>query len=199
MAESTPPTGKAAPAAKPTRTRAGDEPATEPATTEPTSATTAAEVREDVAEQARTTRTPLSPYPAYEAMDTDELRGKADAASVGIPADVEKSLLIGALRKSGADVEPLDSVTVDSAADPLPSLDLMTVEDLRSLADEKDVSIDEETERGYLIGQLRAVTSGATAAQSAQVGSAAPADSDATASGGVENASPVTDKDRGRG
>lgn len=188
MAETTP---KAKPAA------AKPDPA---ADEKPASATTAAEVREDVAEQAETTRSAQQPYPAYEQMSTDELRSAADSAGVGVPADVEKSLLIGALRKSGADVEQADTVQVDGAADPLPSLDLMTIEDLRNLADERDVALDEETERGYLVGQLRAVASGATAAQSAQVGSAAPADADATATGGVAGATPkVSDKDSGRG
>lgn len=199
MADTAPKT----PAEKPatTRTRAaGDKPADDNTDGQPSSATTAAEVREDVAEQAETQRSGQSPYPAYEQMSTDELRSKASAAGVGVPADVEKALLIGELRKSGAVEESAgDTVTVDSAADPLPSLDLMTVDDLRSLADERDVALDEETERGYLIGQLRAVASGTTAAQSATVGNAAPADALEHA-GGVEGATPqVSDKDANRG
>lgn len=184
------------------RTRAASRPADEATapTGEPQSATTDREVREDVAAQAETTRTALNPYPAYEQMGTDELRAEADSQGVGVPADVEKSLLIGALRKAPAVTEsgPGDVVEVGGAGDALPALDLMTVNDLRALADENDVTIDEETERGYLITQLRANTSGATAAQSATLGTAAPADSQAGTAGGTESAKVVSDKDANR-
>ena len=71
-------------------------------------------------------------------------------------------------------------------------LDLMTVEELRGLLPEGEHALTEEEERGYLVGQLRAVASGPTAAQSAQVGSARPGESLPAPSG-------VQDKDLGRG
>lgn len=47
-----------------------------------------------------------------------------------------------------------------SPADPYPDYDLMSLEDLRSLADERGVEIDAELEKAHLVTELRAADSG---------------------------------------
>lgn len=152
-------------------------------------------------EQALTVRTAGNPYPAYDEMTTDELRAAATAQGVGVPADVEKAALIGALRKEGLKDNGLteatggDAVTVDGPQAAFPSFDLTPLPELRALAEKYDVALPADVERGGLVTQLRAVASGATAAQSAQVGTAAPAlDTNATSGGGVEGTGPAIDQ-----
>lgn len=154
-------------------------------------------------------KTGLNPYPDYGQLEIDELRSAAQSKGVGIPADVEKAALVAKLRQVGPG--PTDSsgeegphdiatqgeatggeVQVTSTGDPYPSYDLLTVEELRGLLPEGEKPFTEDEERGYLIGQLRAVASGPTSAQSAQVGSNRPGES-------LDVPSGVSDKDRGRG
>jgi hypothetical protein len=141
------------------------------------------------------TKSPLDPYPAFDELELDELRSLAQEKGVGVPADVEKAALIGHLRRNPpedeAKREASGEVQVSSPSDPYPSYDLMTVEELRGLVPDGTQALSDEDERGYLVGQLRAVASGPTAAQSAQVGSARPGES-------LDVPSGVSDKDRGR-
>lgn len=161
-------------------------------------------VRDDV-----TVKTAQDPFPAYDQLPLEQLRSLAQEKSVGVPADVEKAALIAKLRRVGPG--PTDSsgvagphdvaeqgeatgggVEVKSPDSPYPSYDLMTVEELRGLLPDGESALTEEEERGYLVGQLRAVASGPTAAQSAQVGSNRPGNS-------LDVPSGVSDKDLGRG
>jgi hypothetical protein len=141
------------------------------------------------------TKSPLNPYPDYDALELDELRSLAQEKGVGVPADLEKAALIGHLRRNPPEDEDKreasGEVQVSSPSDPYPSYDLMTVEELRGLVPDGTQALSDEDERGYLVGQLRAVASGPTAAQSAQVGSARPGES-------LDVPSGVSDKDRGR-
>ena len=127
----------------------------------------------------------VDPYPDYDTMELSELRSEAEAKGVGVPADVEKALLVAHLRKVAGEGEDVPSEAERS-------FDLMTVDELRSLAPDSSKALTPAEERGYLVGQLRAVASGPSAAQSAQVGSARPSESLPAPSG-------VTDKDQGRG
>jgi hypothetical protein len=141
------------------------------------------------------TKSPLDPYPAFDELELDELRSLAQEKGVGVPADVEKAALIGHLRRNPPEDkdkrEPTGEVQVSSPSAAYPSYDLMTVEELRGLVPDGTQALSDEDERGYLVGQLRAVASGPTAAQSAQVGSARPGES-------LDVPSGVSDKDRGR-
>jgi hypothetical protein len=145
--------------------------------------------------QEAVTKSPLDPYPAFDELELDELRSLAQEKGVGVPADVEKAALIGHLRRNPPEDEDKreasGEVQVSSPSDPYPSYDLMTVEELRGLVPDGTQALSDEDERGYLVGQLRAVASGPTAAQSAQVGSARSGES-------LDVPSGVSDKDRGR-
>lgn len=176
-----------------------------------------AEAQQDQARQAEagqneaedvTLKSPLNPFPDFGSLELDELRGLAKEKGVGVPADVEKAALVAKLRQVGPG--PTDSsgepgphdiakqgeatgeVQVTSTGDPYPSYDLLTVEELRGLLPDGESALTEDEERGYLVGQLRAVASGPMAAQSAQVGSNRPGDS-------LDVPSGVSDKNLGRG
>ncbi len=156
--------------------------AAKPATEPKAETAEAPEAQDDGTEAA-----PFSPYPDYSELDIAELRTMAKDKGVGIPADVEKAQLVAHLRKVAAEGE---DVPAENTAD-VPSYDLMTVEALRGLVPSGTKAFTEAEERGYLVGQLRAVASGPAAAQSAQVGGNRPAESLPADSG-------VSDKDRGR-
>jgi hypothetical protein len=129
----------------------------------------------------------LDPYPAYDQMELSELRSLAQERGVGVPADVEKAALVAHLRQlagEGADVP-------DESEQPY---DLMRVEELRGLVPDGSSALTEAQEKGYLMGQLRAVDSGPTAAQAATQGTGRPATEDVS---GVKAS--VRDKDQGRG
>lgn len=88
----------------------------------------------------------LNPYPAYENRDVDELKSAAESRGVEINRDVEKSELVRLIRAK----DPQDAA----------GLDFMTLEELRSLAGEKDVKLDDEFLRAHLVTELRAADSG---------------------------------------
>lgn len=162
---------------------------------EPAKDTEDTEAKDTEATEATNVRTPQDPFPDYDVMELGELRSRADAAGVGVPADLEKAALVAKLRQTPPEDESKREATgeteVAGPAAALPSYDLMTVDELRGLLPEGASVFTEDEERGLLVGQLRAVASGPTAAQSAQVGSNRPAESLPAPSG-------VSDKDQGR-
>lgn len=106
----------------------------------------------------------VAPYPQYEDESLEALRALAGGRGVEVNRDVEKALLIKGLRdkdRSGGGVGPDRD---DTAADRYPSYDFMPLEDLRKLADSRDVALDPETEKGHLVGELRAADSGSNTA-----------------------------------
>lgn len=88
----------------------------------------------------------LNPYPAYEDREVGELKAAAESRNVEINRDVEKAELVRLLREK----DPQDSAR----------LDFMTLEDLRSLAGEKDVKLSDEFVRAHLVTELRAADTG---------------------------------------
>lgn len=110
----------------------------------------------------------IAPYPQYEDERVEDLRSLAEGRGVEINRDVEKALLIKGLRdrdRESFDVGPdRDDARSDAAAEPsnaYPSYDFMPLEELRSLAKDRDVALKPVDEKAHLVGELRANDSGA--------------------------------------
>jgi hypothetical protein len=143
-------------------------------------AKTDAQAGDDVAQRVGTDNTPertdgaperlegvdaaVAPYPLYEGEKIDALRSLAESRGVEINRDVEKALLIAQLRaKDRADVgagPDADAVDVPDAKNPYPSYDVMPLEELRKLADSREVGLKPEDEKAHLVTELRAADSG---------------------------------------
>lgn len=105
----------------------------------------------------------IAPYPQYEDEDVDALRALAKGRGVEINRDVEKALLIKALRdrdRSRVDGVGPDADDVGAAGDAYPSYDFMPLEELRDLAKSRDVALTPEDEKSHLVTELRAADSG---------------------------------------
>lgn len=92
----------------------------------------------------------VDPFPDYGSRDLAELRKLADKRGVVINRDVEKAELIKELRAA----DRKQSAPEDGAVPP--NYDFMSLEDLRALAEDRDVHLSEDFERGHLVGELRA-------------------------------------------
>jgi hypothetical protein len=102
----------------------------------------------------------VNPYPDYDSQKTDELASLAESRGVEINRDVEKAQLIKQLRDSDSKAESTPS-GVEGASNRYASYDVMPLEQLRSLAQERDVELDEEFKRAHLVTELHAAdTSG---------------------------------------
>lgn len=104
------------------------------------------------AEKAQLAPDAADPYPAYDGMDVDALQSLADKRGVFINRDVERAEWIGRLRKAA----------VDRHDQPAANLDMLTLDTLRAMAGDLDVTLTEEFVRSHLITELRAQDSGAT-------------------------------------
>lgn len=116
--------------------------------------------RADDAPGRRAVDAALDPFPDYDSKKTDELKSLADSRGVEINRDVEKAELIKKLRENDGKAEDVPD-GVEGASNPYASYDVIPLEQLRSLADERDVELDEDFVRGHLVTELRAAdTSG---------------------------------------
>lgn len=117
--------------------------------------------RADDAPERRDVDAVLDPFPDYDSQDTDALKSLADARGVEINRDVEKAELIKALRADDGKAADSGKEAAEGASNPYASYDVMPLEELRKLADSRDVELDEEFVRGHLVTELRAAdTSG---------------------------------------
>lgn len=108
----------------------------------------------DVPMEAPTANTPKV-LAQYETMSTSELRAAAKKAGVEINPDVEKALLVKALRDNWYDANP--PTTRDTE---VPQYDLMSLDDLRSEARTQKVGLSEDDEHAQLQTELQAWQAG---------------------------------------
>jgi hypothetical protein len=101
----------------------------------------------------------VAPYPLYEDLDVEALRGLGEQRGVEINRDVEKALLIKQLRDYDAAGTGPDA-PAGGVTNPYPSYDLMPLDELRSLAQGRQVGLAPVDEKAHWITELRAADSG---------------------------------------
>jgi hypothetical protein len=102
------------------------------------------------------------PFPDYDSSTLDELKSLAESRNVEINRDVEKAELVKELRAGDSEPEAQARAASDGDVEnPYASYDVMPLEELRSLADSRDVGLSDEFVRAQLVTELRAAdTSG---------------------------------------
>lgn len=117
--------------------------------------------RADDAPERRAVDAALDPFPDYDSKNTDELASLAKARGVEINRDVEKAELIKELRVQDGKAGDAGKEQTEGASNPYASYDVMPLEEIRKLADSRDVTLGEDFVRGHLVTELRAAdTSG---------------------------------------
>lgn len=116
--------------------------------------------RTDSAPERRAVDAVLDPYPEYESKDRDELRSLAEGRGVEINRDVEKAMLIKLLRDADAKSIAKSGQPEKQGGNVYASYDVMPLEEIRKVAEERGVELDEEFETAHLITELRAADSG---------------------------------------
>jgi hypothetical protein len=106
------------------------------------------------------------PFPAYDQLSLDELRSLAEDREVEINRDVEKAERVRVLREADrksftepddSSVRPQDAAREAAEAEvTTPNYNLMGLDELRSLCDERSARLPAEFERAHLVGELRA-------------------------------------------
>lgn len=130
---------------------------------QPTAGTDNTPERTDDAPERRAVDAVLDPYPEYEQKSREELRALAESRGVEINRDVEKAQLIKQLRDSDIKaIERGDSrlVGVEVKSNVYASYDVVPLEQIRELAQERDIALDEDFETAHLITELRAADTG---------------------------------------
>jgi uncharacterized protein YeaO (DUF488 family) len=95
------------------------------------------------------------PFPDYSAQSADDLASLAQSRGVEIPRDVEKAQLIHELREKDLSGDDETAKQVEGASNPYASYDVMPLEELRKLADARDVKLKDEFRKAHLVSVLR--------------------------------------------
>jgi len=135
------------------------ETAAEEAAVEQRAGTDQTPERTDGAPERRAVDATVDPYPDYDSQDVEHLQAHAESRGVEINRDVEKAELIRVLREH--DTQDGPGPKQDGATNPYASYDQMPLEELRRLADERDVELPAEFRKAHLVTELRAADSGA--------------------------------------
>jgi len=102
------------------------------------------------------------PFPDYARQGVDDLASLAESRGVEINRDVEKAQLIRALRDNDGKAVAAGEAgkQVEGASNPYASYDVMPLEELRKLAQEREVELDPDFVKAHLITELRAADTG---------------------------------------